>query len=110
MTPPLRDQRSNVRGQRTASAPVEPAARGQGGGGTDDGIEDQEEPGNAGSSLANQQSAISNQRRPPHWWRGQALRFGHGRGADRSRYIDRLYWQQRSERSGTDKQPQSKVP
>src|SRR5438270_5917601 len=61
MTPHLRDQRSDVRGQRTASASVEPAARREVGGvGTDDGIEDRDEPGIAGlqSQISNQQSAI----------------------------------------------------
>ena len=61
MIPHLRDQRSNVGGQGTASAPVERAARRKGEMGTDDDIEDQEEPGNAGrhSQISNQQSAIS---------------------------------------------------
>jgi D-inositol-3-phosphate glycosyltransferase len=57
MTPHLRDQRSDVRGQRTATASAEPAARREGEG---DGIEDREEPRIAGrqSQISNQQSAI----------------------------------------------------
>jgi len=61
MIPHLRDQRSNVGGQGTASTPVERAARRKGEVGTDDDIEDQEKPGNAGrhSQISNQQSGIS---------------------------------------------------
>ena len=48
MTPHLRDQRSAVRGQRTASVSVEPTARREAEGVDIDGIEDREEPGIAG--------------------------------------------------------------
>ena len=61
MTPDLRDQRSDVRGQRTATASVEPAARREGErGGTDDRIEDREEPGITGrqSQISNQQTVV----------------------------------------------------
>src|SRR5438874_2109278 len=60
MTPHLRDQRSDVRGQRTASASVKPAARREVGRVGTDGIKEREEPGIAGlqSQIINHQSAI----------------------------------------------------
>jgi len=60
MTPHLRDQRSDVRGQRTAPASVEPTARREAEAVDTDGIEGRQEPGIAGrqSQISDQRSAI----------------------------------------------------